>query len=166
MKTQSNDTSIVVQQKTLSIKRTINLPLTAVWKAWTEPESAKEWWGPKNFTCPYCTIDLRVGGKNLSCMKSKEGQEFWSTGTFVEIIPMKKLVYIDSFSDSDGHPVPPSHYNMPGVWGNELKVTVTFEEVDGKTVMNLEHEGIPEEMFDDCVLGWQQSFDKMDDNLK
>ena len=41
-----NDISTLEKQKTITIKRTFNLPLTTVWKAWTEPESFKKWWGP------------------------------------------------------------------------------------------------------------------------
>ncbi len=35
------------QQKTVNIKRTFDLPLETVWKAWSEPESLKKWWGPR-----------------------------------------------------------------------------------------------------------------------
>ena len=45
-------------------------------------------------------------------------------------------------------------------------VTLTLEEVDGKTKMTLNHEGIPDEMVDDCITGWQESFDKLENNLK
>jgi uncharacterized protein YndB with AHSA1/START domain len=50
------------------------------------------WWGPKNFTLPACKIDFRIGGKYLACMRSKESQEFWSTGTYKEIVPLERLV--------------------------------------------------------------------------
>lgn len=166
METKNNDTTTVGKQKTVLITRTFDLPVSKMWKAWTEPESFKKWWGPKDFTCPQSSIDLKVGGKYLSSMKSSDGKEFWSTGTFKEIIPMKKIVYTDSFSDSKGNIIPASDYGMPGEWPNELVVTLTLEEVDGKTKMTLRHEGIPEESYDDCVTGWQQSFDKLENNLK
>lgn len=62
--------------------------------------------------------------------------------------------------------MPASYYNMPGEWPMESKVTLTFEDVNGKTKMTLNHEGIPGEMYDDCVSGWQQSLDKLENNLK
>src|SRR5512133_1503112 len=34
---------------------------TLVWRAWTEPESVMQWWGPKDYTSPSCKIDLREG---------------------------------------------------------------------------------------------------------
>ena len=51
---------ITTESKTISIKRTFELPLSVVWKAWTDPDSFKKWWGPKNYTCPHSFIDFRV----------------------------------------------------------------------------------------------------------
>ncbi|TAL69871.1 MAG: SRPBCC domain-containing protein [Bacteroidetes bacterium] len=138
-----------------------------VWKAWTDPEQYKKWWGPKNFTCPFSKIDLKVGGKYLSCMRSPEGMEFWTTGIFKEIIPMKRIVYTDCFADENGNEVPASHYGMPGDWPSELIVKITLEEINGKTKMTLSHTGIPEgEMSENTVIGWNESFDKLVESLK
>ncbi len=149
----------------LIIKREFNAPKEVIWKAWTEPEHCKKWWGPRNYTSPVCKIDIRIGGKYLSSMRSDDGVENWSTGVYREIIPSKKLVFTDSFSDDKGNPVPASHYNMQGNWPMELLVTVEFEEQDGKTEMTLTHEGLPEEMKDMCRDGWNESFDKLDEQL-
>ena len=161
-----NDISTLEKQKTITIKRTFNLPLTTIWKAWTEPESFKKWWGPEGYTCPYCKIDFNVGGKYLNSMKGPDGKEIWSTGTYSEIVPREKIVYTDSFADSNGKIVPASFYNMAGEWDLELVVTVTFEEVNGKTNMTLRHAGLPVEISDDCIKGWQSSFDKLEKNVK
>lgn len=166
MTTKNNDTLVAGKQTTVSIIRTFNLPVNTVWKAWSDPENFKKWWGPKDYTCPYAAINFKSGGKYLACMKSPEGNEFWSTGIIKEIVPLKRIVYTDSFADSNGDVVPASHYNMPGEWPTELKVTVVLESADGKTNLILRQEGIPEEMHDDCVTGWQQSFDKLENNLK
>jgi len=149
------------KQKTVSITRTFNQPVNTVWKALTEPEYFKKWWGPNGYSCTECKIDLRVGGKTLANMKSDKGEETWSTQTFVEIIPMKRIVYEDNFADSMGNVVPPSYYKMPGEWSNVL-VTIELEDLDGKTKMTMNQEGIPTEMYDDCVQGWQQCFDKLE----
>ena len=152
--------------KALEISRVFDLPISIVWKAWTESEMCKKWWGPKDFTCPYSAIDLRVGGKTLSCMRSPQGDEFWSTGVYKEIILFKKLVCTDSFSDEKGNVIPASDLNMPGNWPLKLLITVTFEELNGKTKMLLIHEGLPPEIYDDCQTGWEQSFDKLEKNVK
>ncbi|MES2559457.1 MAG: SRPBCC domain-containing protein [Bacteroidota bacterium] len=167
MTTENNDQAIAGNQqtKTVSITRIFDLPLDTVWKAWTEPESFKKWWGPTDFSCTSCTIDFRVGGKNLANMRGPDGKEIWGTGTYKEIKPRQKIVYDDNFSDEKGNTVPPSYYDMPGEWPGSV-VTVTFEEVNGETKMRLEHEGIPEEMYNDCIAGWQESLDKLQNNVR
>jgi uncharacterized protein YndB with AHSA1/START domain/uncharacterized glyoxalase superfamily protein PhnB len=146
----------------LTITRTFAAPRERVWKAWTEPEQVKRWWGPKDFTAPVCKIDLHVGGTYLSCMRSAEGQDFWSTGTYREIVAPERLVCTDSFADAEGNIVPASHYNMSGDWPLELQVTVILEEEAGTTRMTLHHLGLPPgEMKEMCAAGWNESFDKL-----
>ena len=151
-------------QKTVSINRVFDLPIHTMWKAWADPDEFKKWWGPKDFTCPTCTIDFKIGGENLSCMKGPDGKEYWSIGVYKEIIPLKKIVYKDSFADFKGNEVPPSFYGMPGEW-SEIMVTVALKDQDGKTQLTLKQTGIPEEMYEDCLKGWQSSFDKLQENL-
>lgn len=154
------------QKKTISIERTFDLPLATVWKAWTDAESMKKWFSPETYTTPSATIDFRVGGSYFFSMKAPDGKETWSKGTYEEIVPSKKIVYSDSFADADGNIVPASYYNMTGDWDLELKVTVEFEEEDGKTKMKLQHEGLPSEMAEDCKKGWQSCFDKLEREFK
>lgn len=55
---------------------------------------------------------------------------------------------------------------MSGDWPAECLVTVTFEEHEVKTKMALRHVGIPAgQMSDMAEVGWNESFDKLADNL-
>jgi uncharacterized protein YndB with AHSA1/START domain len=150
--------------KELTITRVFDAPRELVWKAWTEPERVKRWWGPKGFTSPVIKIDLRVGGEYLSCMRSPEGQDFWGKGIFREIVVPERLVMTDSFADKEGNTVPASYYGMSGDWPLEMLVTVMFEEQEGKTKLTLKHsgiEGISATDRDNMEQGWSQSFDKL-----
>ena len=69
----------------LTLTRVFEAPRERVWQTWTEPELVKLWQAPEDFTAPVVKIDLRVGGKYLFCMRSPEGRDFWSTGTYREI---------------------------------------------------------------------------------
>lgn len=154
--------------KELTITRIFDAPRELVWKAWTEPERVKRWWGPKGFTSPVIKIDLRVGGEYLNCMRSPEGQDFWSKGVFREIAPPERLVMTGSFADKEGNTVPASYYGMSGDWPLEMLVTVTFEEQEGKTKLTLKHsgiEGISATDRDNMEQGWSQSFDKLAEHL-
>lgn len=165
-KAESNTTQNSEVQE-LVITRVFDVPRELIWKAWTDPEIMKKWWGPKDFTSPVCKIDLRVGGRYLYSMRSPEGQDFWSTGTYREIVVSERLVMTDSFADADGNVVPATHYGLSADFPLELQVMVTFEENNGRTKMTLKHTGIPAgEMSKQTEAGWNESFDKLAGALK
>ncbi|MGQ0796280.1 MAG: SRPBCC family protein [Methanobacteriota archaeon] len=146
----------------LVLARVFDAPRERVWKAWTEPAQFERWWGPKGFTVPACTIDLRVGGKYLYCMRSPDGKDYWGTGVYREIVPTKKLVATDSFADAKGNVVPGTHYGMSADFPREMLVTVTFEDLGAKTKLTLRHTGFP--AGPDRALaeqGWSESLDKL-----
>lgn len=157
----------------LIIKRIFNAPRELVWKTWTEPERVKRWWGPKDFTCPAAKIDFRVGGKYLLCMRGPAGtgfeKDYWSTGKYVEIFPLKKIVVRDSFADEKGNVVPATNYGIQG-FPLELEVSITFEEIEyGKTKMTINYPtvgDVDETMFNNMNQGWNQSLDKFAEALK
>ncbi len=150
----------------LVIQRVFRLPASSVWRALTEEEEFKKWWGPKDFTTPYSKMENKVGGRYLSCMRSPDGKDYWSTGEVKELVPEKKLVVTDNFSDEKGNVKPASEYGMPGDWPKELLITFELDEADGATKLRLTHEGIPPEMHDECMQGWNESFDKLEANIK
>lgn len=156
-----------METKTLTITRIFDAPREQVWKAWTETEQIKKWWGPKDFTAPHINSDLRTGGTYLYAMHGPAGSEFdkdmWSGGTYNEVVPMEKIVATDHFADADGNAVSPKEYGMPGEWPEEMLITVTFEDADdGKTKLTIVHEGHPAEMADMAEGGWNESLDKLE----
>ena len=149
------------------VTRILDAPCELVWKAWTEPEHFKQWWGPKESTAPFCEIDLRVGGRNLFCMKFKDGTEIWSTGTYKEVIPCKRLVSSHSFADEKGNIVPATYYGFEGEFELEMEITVTFHDLgDGKTKIILRQAGMPDSHIIPTNTGWNSSFDKLAESLK
>ena len=116
-----NKTSLttVKTEGELEITRVFDAPRSLVWRCWTEAELLKQWYGPKGFTIPHCTIDLSVGGKFLLCMRSPEGQDMWITGTYREIGPVERLVKTESMADAEGSVVDE---------GQETLVTLKLEE--------------------------------------
>lgn len=155
----------------LVITRVFDAPRELVWKAWTEPDRIARWWGPKDFTAPTIKIDFRVGGKYLYCMHGPAGSPFdkdmWSTGVFEEIVPLQRIVATDSFADEQGNVVPASHYGMPGEFPLEMRLTVTFEDENGRTKLTIVHEGLPAgEHTEGARSGWSTSLDKLAASLK
>lgn len=151
----------------LYITRVFDAPVEKVWEAWTNPDMLKKWWGPRGFTAPYAEIDFRVGGKSLACMKAPDGKEYWSTGTYKEIIHYKKIVTTDSFSDERGNIVSAEEYGMKDL-PMELEIELNFKKLENETTeMNLIHRGFPPgEMMNSARQGWNQSFDKLEEILR
>ncbi len=155
--------------KELVITRTFRAPRERVWKAWTDPEMFKLWWGPRGYSTPVAEIDLREGGRFLGSMRSPEGNEVWSTGEYQEIVPLEKLVVTDSFADENGNVVPATYYGMSADFPMEMMISVTFQEQGGTTQMTLTHSGIDqlgETDVSGMQQGWNESFDKLAELLE
>lgn len=156
----------MAENKTLVIERIFNAPIEKVWDAFTNPERIKKWFGPRDYTAPDAVIDLRVGGTSLISMMGKDGKKIWGTGTYKEIVPLKKIVVTDSFADEKGNVVSGEVYGMKGM-PLELLITYTFEDLGGKTKFTLKHEGLPVgENVDGANTGWSESFDKLTELLR
>jgi uncharacterized protein YndB with AHSA1/START domain len=56
-------------ERDIVITRILDASREKLWKAWTDPEHEKRWWGPKDFTAPHISIDFLVGGKFVYCMR-------------------------------------------------------------------------------------------------
>ncbi|RTR34083.1 SRPBCC domain-containing protein [Robertmurraya yapensis] len=120
-----------VEGNVLILEREFDAPKELVFKAFSEPEHLKQWWGPRGWTVPVCNVDFRPGGVWHYCMKCVDenqgdffGMESWGKGVYEEIIQDEKIVYRDYFSDAEGNEAE----GMPST-----RVTLLFEEQDGKT---------------------------------
>src|SRR5688572_6017851 len=98
----------------VEVTRVFRAPVERVWQAWSKPDQVKQWWGPEHYSCPEAKIDFHVGGRSLLAMKGPDEKVIWSGGTYKEIIPNKKIVTSDEFTDKEGYPVSPKVYGMPG----------------------------------------------------
>ena len=100
------------------ISRTFDAPRDLVWKAHTQCEHLRHWWGPKGFKITDCKIDLRPGGTFLYGMQPVSGgDKIWGKFVYREIDEPEKLVFVVSFSDENAgitrHP-------MSSVWPLEI----------------------------------------------
>jgi uncharacterized protein YndB with AHSA1/START domain len=146
----------------LVVTRVFDAPRELVYRAWTEPERVRRWWGPEGFTMPYCDIDLRPGGIFLRCMRSPEGQDFWVTGVFREVVVPELLVFTGSFADAEGNVVPPARYGVGPGMPLERLVTVTFEEHAGSTKVTVRHAGLPSGADRELVrYGWASGLESL-----
>jgi len=112
-----NKMSIEVRDRTIEIVRAFDAPRELVFRAYSDAEAIKQWFGPAPWPVTYCEMDFRVGGTWHFCMTGPDGQQGWSIAHYEEIVPPERIVYRDAFSDADGNVVPP-----------QARITVRFEE--------------------------------------
>jgi uncharacterized protein YndB with AHSA1/START domain len=156
----SGEAPVVVPE--LVVTRVFDAPRELVFDAWTRPEHLQRWWAPKGCTTPYCKVDLRPGGIFHFCMRLPEGREIWGRGVFKEVVRPERIVYVDSFADEQGNPVPPSRYGMSTEHPSETLVTITFKEQGAGTRLTLRHafpDHVPER--DATRQGWTEMLDRL-----
>ncbi|MES2240423.1 MAG: SRPBCC family protein [Bacteroidota bacterium] len=65
--------------------RVVHFSRGLVFRAWTEPEHLKKWWGPAGFTNTFHEFDFRVGGKWSFIMHGPEKGHYPNECEFIKI---------------------------------------------------------------------------------
>lgn len=118
----------------IEITHTFNAPREIVFKAFTESEHLKNWWGPKGWTFAVSESDFRPGGVFHYSQKPADGSVMWVKFVYSEISAPEKIIYTSFFSDEKGDIVrAPFNKN----WPMETLNTFTFIEHDGKTTITM-----------------------------
>ena len=146
----------------LLITRTFDAPRELVWKAYTQAEHLKHWWGPKGWTLPVCEMDFREGGSWFYCMEGPDGMRSCGKTIFKEIDAPNRYVAEDTFVDNDGNPME----GMP-----VALMTTEFHEENGMTTVKSITRYPTKEQRDQVVEmgveeGINQTLDRLEDYLK
>lgn len=153
------------QKLDVVVRRTFNAPVEQVWKAWTDPELVKRWWGPTGFTAPLAKIDFREGGASLVCMRAPQkmgGQDMYSIWAYRKIVPLERIEFIHNLADKDGNKVDPAKLGMPPDFPQDMRHVVVFKSQNNKTEMTVTQFGwTPGQMRNLAEIGLGQCLDKM-----
>jgi len=106
----------------IRLVRIYDAPLEAVWDAWTDPNQAAQWWGPRGFTLTTHSKDLRPGGSWVYTMHGPDGVDYPNKAHYFEVEKHSKLVY-DHGANDDRPPL--------------FRVTVFFSHSKGKTQLEM-----------------------------
>lgn len=117
-KEKSTLTLTLPSDREILMTRDFDAPRELVFKAYTDPKSIPQWWGPRGYTTTVDKMDVRPGGVWRFVQRDQDGNEFAFNGVYREIVPPERLVYTFEFE---------------GMRGHVMLETVTFEEHDGKT---------------------------------
>jgi len=134
------------------ITRMFDAPRQRVFEAWTETAHLARWFGPRDYTAPVIEADMRRGGQWRICIRSPEGTEYWMHGIYREIAPPERLVFTHIWEE--GH----------GAAGHETLITLTFEDLGGKTRMTF-HKAVLVSVAERHAqhAGWSECFDRLSD---
>jgi uncharacterized protein YndB with AHSA1/START domain len=140
------------EKPSLSLSRRFNSPPEKVWRAWTDPEALKHWFGPDAGKVSLAEIDVRVGGRFHVVFGSLDGEQHDVSGVYREVQPDRKLVFTWAWKST------PERVSL---------VTLTFWPSGSGTDFNMLHE----QFFDVAArdrhqYGWTGSLAKLERYLQ
>ena len=148
-------TDLAADDRVLVITRIFDAPRELVWRAWTDPKLAIQWSGPSDYPAVHIEGDFRPSGKWRGCLRSvATGENLWQGGVYREIVPNERLVFTFAWEEE-------------GERGQEMLVSLTFEDAAGKTRFTLRQEvfaSVAER--DGHNGGWNSAFDRLRDFLQ
>ena len=122
------------------ITRIFDAPRERVFEAWAKAEHRAKWFGPKDFTATVIEDDVRTGGAYHFHMRGPNYDDHWR-GVYREVVVPERLVF---------------------TWGGDTVVTVTLEDLGGKTRLTLRHEGFPSASIrDEHTHGWSSTLERL-----
>lgn len=143
--------------RVLIIERVFDAPRELVWDAFTDAKHLRNWMGPKEFPASHFEADVRPGGTWRGTLRAANGdQTLGQFGTFRDVVRPHWLSYTFQWEKTG-----------PDDETFETLITVTFEELGDKTLMNF-HQAVfnTKANCDGHGRGWNSGFDRLADYLK
>ena len=132
------------------VTRTFDAPVRLVYDAWTKPELFKRWWAPKSSGVPLlsCEMDVRIGGSYRLAFGHDASNARVFFGKYTEVVPLARLVWTNDE-------------------GQDASITtVTFEDVDGSTLLVMREVYPSKDALDQSYVGMEdgtpEQFEQLD----
>lgn len=133
----------------LKFSRSFETSPEFVFKALTQPDLIKQWFGPPGYTCPVIEVDLKVGGNYHIEMKPPQGDIIKLNGVYKAVNPPKVLEYTWQWDEPEA---------------KETLVKVQFNPSSKGTEVTVEQgEFANEESKEGHKQGWYASFGRLKD---
>jgi len=157
--------STVAETATENVQLKHQYPFTPqqVFEAWSNPDALGQWFGPHSHKCKVEKYDFRVDGNyqirmipvtaDNDCGGYDPGKDSICAGSFIEIIPNRKIVmtfgWIENGGDVDG-----------------TLLTVEFNKTSHGTEVSLLHERLPNKPSADAHRGgWEGTLECLETYL-
>ena len=139
----------VAEKPSLTLTRTYPVAPEKVWRAWTDAEAVKKWWGPgPGEPVSLAELDVRVGGRFRIVFGGADGKAHECAGVYKEVVPNRRLAFTWCWPNTT-----PERVSV---------VTIVFKDLKGKTELVFNHEQLfDEKVRDDHQRGWAGTLDKL-----
>ncbi len=136
-----------VDDTVLEITRILDAPPARVFGAWLTREQWQAWIGPEGVRCEVPLLEPRAGGRYRVIMNLPDGKTLLVAGVYRTIDEPRRLVFT---------------WGLEGDVERQSLVTITFEDVGGKTELTLRQEGLGSiENRDAHAAGWNGALNKL-----
>ena len=153
-----DDARLEIQPAPLRVSRVFPAPREAVFRAWSSADHIKRWFCPDGYSVPEAKVEMRVGGAFEICMRSPEGVDHWTRGTFTEVVTPERLTIDHHVIDPCGggplfSAVTRVTFSAAAAGGALMEVVQTYTVADP---------GQAEQMLKGAPEGWRQTLDKLE----
>ena len=144
----------IATKPSLTLSRHYPVGPEKVYRAWTDPQALKRWWGPEGeASVSLVELDVRVGGRFRIIFGGPEGKAHEVTGVYKEVVTNRKLVFTWTWPNSTPE--------------RESVVSIVFRAVGKATELDFRHE----QLFDETVRdnhrrGWTEALAKLEEFLR
>lgn len=149
-------------KRTIALERSYRASIEDVWQLWTTKEGIESWWGPDGFTVTVQKLELRVGAQldytmtataapQIEFMK-RAGMPLTNRSriTFIEIIPLRRLVYAHSVDF------------VPGVAQYSVNTMLELSASGPNVQLVLTIDAMHDEVWTErAVMGWKSELEKL-----
>ena len=141
------------ERPSLTLRRRYPVAAEKVWRAWTDPQALKAWFGPEEIvSVPIAEVDLRVGGRFRVTMLAADGETHDVSGVYQELVPNRKLVFSWAWRSTPER---------------ESLVTILLAPVGAGTRLVFRHDQFFDQAArDNHERGWSGTFVKLDKYLR
>lgn len=137
----------------IRITRVFDAPRELVWKAWTTPAMLVHWFGCAAFTTVDASNDLREGGSWRVVLRTPDGEDIPSYGTYTAVRPIGHLAFTHQWEKQPVEVNPAHHRTL---------VTVDLHDEGVRTRMEFRQTGLVSEASRDSHIGgWCDSMDAL-----
>jgi uncharacterized protein YndB with AHSA1/START domain len=108
--------------RTIALTHTFGVPAAKVFAAYTDAKQVAQWWGFPKGSLKVDRVDVRPGGGFRFTQSLPDGRTLVSTGSYLEVKPVTRLVYT---------------FKMEGMPGEPVTTTIELAEDAGRTTLTL-----------------------------